>query len=494
MLTKWKIAALRFFYGFFALCFFWLTAQITRHGGWYYYGYTQTGLLAATALALGVLALVWRLIKKYDAALAQHSRAITAAFLMFMAGLQLLMGLRLRYRPVYDIDAVFGGAVQWAETGSFSDYYDYYYAFFNNLGGLRFLYWVFRLARAFGVRDYYLAATVANGALSLTTMFATGQAARKLLGVRGQMMAYALFALSPPFYFIAPAFYTDALSMPFPILTYWLWLAAKERPRRRDRLALYALMGLCTALGAQIKATVIILFIAVVLDGLFKGQWKRTAAIALIVSAALLLGQADLEHTVYQHLDQAEAEQRRTPLLHWVMMGLGGNGMYDPEDYAFTQSFTDRDEQRAALKAEIVRRVRELGPAGLIRLLTLKGNILFGDGTFGLSDCLGGEPLTETKLREWVLPGGVYNGLYKHLCTGVLLALYLLMVAASFRDALSPWRETFPVLIPRLAVFGLLLFLLAWEARWRYFSNFIPLIFLSALPGLDTPERKKGSL
>ncbi len=491
MLTKQKTAALRLFYGFFALCFLWLTAHITRHSGWTYYGHTEAGLLAATALALGILALIWRLVKRYESALAAHSRAVTAAFLLFMAVVQLLMGLRLRYQPVYDIDAVFGGAVQWAETGSFTDYYDYYYAFFNNLGGLRFLYRVFQLAKAFGIRDYYLAATVANGALSLTTMFATGQTAKKLLGVRGQMMAYALFALSPPFWFIAPAFYTDALSMPFPILTYWLWLVARERPRRRDRLGLYALMGLCTALGAQIKATVLIAFIAIVLDGLFKRQWKRTAAMALIVSAALLLGQADLEHIVYQHLDQAEAEQRRTPLLHWVMMGLGGNGMYDPEDYNFTQSFTDRDAQNTALKAEISRRVRELGPAGLIRLLTIKGNILFGDGTYGLSDCLGGEPLTETKLREWVLPGGAHNGLYKHLCTGVLLALYLLMIAASLRDALEPRRETFQVLIPRLAVFGLLLFLLSWEARWRYFSNFIPLLFLSALPGLDTLEWKQ---
>ena len=65
------------------------------------------------------------------------------------------------------------------------------------------------------------------------------------------------------------------------------------------------------------------------------------------------------------------------------------------------------------------------------------------------------------------------------------------MIAASLRDALEPRRETFQVLIPRLAVFGLLLFLLSWEARWRYFSNFIPLLFLSALPGLDTLEWKQ---
>ena len=135
MLTQCKTAALRIFYGFFALIFLWMTVHIIMNGGWYYYGNTETGLLVCTALALGVLALLWRLIK-----------------------VQLLLGLRLRYKPVFDIDAVFGGAVQWARTGSFPDYYDYYYTFFNNFGGLRFMYWIQRLAAALGVHDPYLIA------------------------------------------------------------------------------------------------------------------------------------------------------------------------------------------------------------------------------------------------------------------------------------------------------------------------------------------------
>ena len=487
MLTNVRSAVLRIFYGLFALCFLWIMVPILATGGWYYYGYKAGWLLLCTALALGALLGVWRLIKRFEPALVRHARAVTAVFLVVMTIAQMVLGLRLRYAPVFDIDAIFGGAVQWVETGSFPSYYDYYYTFFNNFGGLRFMYWVLRLADALGIRDWYLAATAANCALSLLTMFAAGQAAKKLLGVRGQMMAYAMFALSPPFYFIAPAFYTDALSMPFPILSYWLWLIAKDRPRRRDRLMLYALMGLAVSLGAQIKATVLIVFIAIVLESIWRGQWKRTAAIALIGAVVLLAGQAGLEHAIFQHLDRARSEQERVPVLHWVMMGLDGNGMYDPADYAFTESFTDKEAKSAAIKQEIKNRIRALGPEGLLRHLGQKGVILFGDGTYGLSDCLGGEPLTQSRLREWVLPGGTYNGIYKHICTGILLAVYLLLIAAALCDGPQPDEG---MLIPRLAVFGLVLFLLFWEARWRYFSNFIPLIFLCALPGLDGAGRK----
>ena len=483
-----KTAFLRLFYILFALMFLWLTAHIVVNGGWYYYEQTELGLGLAAALALAMLVCVWRLITHFETALARRAKLITAVFLACMGVVQLIISLRLRYKPVFDIDAIFGGASQWAETGSFPSYYDYYYRFANNFGGLRFMYCILRLADALGVRDKYLAASIANGALSLGTMYVTGQVGKKMMGVRGQMVAYALFALSPPFWFLAPAFYTDALSMPFPILTYWLWLLSKERPRRRDRLILYALMGLAVSLGAQIKATVLIIFIAIVLDGLWRGQWKRTAALALIGTVILLAGQAGLEHTIFRHLDQARSEQERVPVLHWVMMGLEGNGMYDPADYAFTESFTDKEIQSAALKQEIKNRIRNLGPEGLLRHLGQKGVILFGDGTYGLSDCLGGEPLTESRLREWVLPGGIYNGIYKHICTGVLLAVYLLLIAAALRDGLRPDER---MLVPRLAVFGLVLFLLFWEARWRYFSNFIPIIFLCALPGLDVVGRSK---
>ncbi len=475
----------RLFYCVFALCFTWLTAHIIVNGGWYYYGYKEVRLLVCVSLALGVLLCVGQLVKKYEPALKKHTGVITAVFLAVMAALQMALGAQLRYRPVFDLDAVYGGAVEWVETGSFSSYYDYYARFFNNFGVLRFLYLIFRLARGMGIHDYYLAATAVNCLLSVGTMFVTGLTARKLFGVYGQIMAYALFAVSPPFYFIAPAFYTDALSMPFPILTYWLYLLAKEQPRLRTRLLLYALMGGAVALGAQIKATVMIAFIAIAIDSVLTRPWRRTAAMTVVVAAVLLLGQAGLEHTIYQHLDRDQVEQERTPLLHWVMMGLTGTGMYNSADYAFTRSFADADEQDAALKAEIKDRLRDLGPDGLVRLLTVKGNICFGDGTYGLSDCLGGEPLSQTGQREWLLPGGAHNGAYRHICTGVLLALYALMILSAAQDAFSPRSGAVPLLVPRLAVFGLLLFLICWEARWRYFSNFVPLIFISALPGID---------
>lgn len=167
------------------------------------------------------------------------------------------------------------------------------------------------------------------------------------------------------------------------------------------------------------------------------------------------------------------------------MMGLKGDGMYNPGDYEYTRSFDDKDEQTAALLDEIRTRIKDRGFNGMVELLTTKGDICFGDGTYGLSDCLGGTAVRETWLHKLLLRDGEYYNIYQHICAGVLLALYVLMIVSALREVFRPDSQTLRFLVPRLAVFGLLIFLICWEARWRYFSSFIPLIFVSALPGIE---------
>ena len=474
------------FYFFFALCFSWLIVHVIVNG---YYNYHEVILLFLILCDLCLLLLFWELIKRHEGVLGKYREAITIGFLGFMFIIQIIMGLKLRYKPVWDIDAIYSGAIEWAETGTFSSYYEYFSYFFNNFGGLYIYSRIFRIVHMLGGKDYFMAATMVNCLLSLSTMYVTGAAAGKLMGIKGRMMVYMLFLLSMPFYFIAPAFYTDALSMLFPVLIYWLYLLAKEQKKLWLRFLLYILIGFAAALGISIKPTVAIACIAVLIDAAFHWNWKRSVCMTLVATLILVPGLTGLNYSVYKHLDRAEAEQNRTPILHWVMMGLSDTGMYNNKDYKFTRSFEDPDERSDALKEEIKNRIRKLGAGGLVRLFTKKGDICFGDGTYGLSDFLIGKDEEDTWLRRLVVKGGAYYEYYSHICTGLLLALYILMIISGLQELFVLKSKTFRALAPRLAVFGLLLFLICWEARWRYFSNFIPMIFLSALLGLERFER-----
>ena len=54
--------------------------------------------------------------------------AVTFAYQMAKAG-------ELRFVPSFDLDAIYWGALEWLQTGTFAGYYDYFDWFPNNLGG-----------------------------------------------------------------------------------------------------------------------------------------------------------------------------------------------------------------------------------------------------------------------------------------------------------------------------------------------------------------------
>lgn len=464
------------------LLFTWVVAAIfiMNH---YSYSLPLLALLALASLLFVVLA--WLFVVKNEEFFRKNIRYFTLGFLLFMGIVQVLMIFPLRYMPEWDIDALFGGASEWAGTGDFASYHEYFGMFHNNWGGLILLKAVFGIARLFGVKDFFIVASLLNSALSLTTMYLTGSVCEKLIGTRGRMIAYFIFSISLPFYFIAPAFYTDALTMVFPILIFRLYLAAREKGKFLKRLLMFALMGLAAGIGYGIKATVVIMLIAVIIDAALDRDLKRfipMLPITVIMIAACSLAAQGI---IYRHLDRDEAEKLETPILHWVMMGTVGNGTYRNDEYRFTRSFDDPAERKAAVRDRLAERLKSYGVGDYADLFTRKLDIDFGDGTYGLSDCLGCPHGDDNMLQSFLVKDGEHHAIYKHICTGTLIALYIPLIASCVLDVTGKHtaRDLFA---PRLALFGLMLFLLFWEARWRYFSNFVPIIMVLAITGLES--------
>ena len=167
------------------------------------------------------------------------------------------------------------------------------------------------------------------------------------------------------------------------------------------------------------------------------------------------------------------------------MMGAFDNGMYDPDEYAFTKSFEDPAERRSAVKGRLFERLKSYDIGDYAELFMRKLDIDFGDGTYGLSDCLGCPHGEDNALQSFLVKDGAYHAVYKHTCTGVLIALYIPLIVSCVLDVTGK-RTARDLFAPRLALFGLMLFLLFWEARWRYFSNFVPIIMVLAITGLES--------
>ncbi len=474
----------RIFYAMFAAIFTVLVAALILGNVFHQWGWSRIPL---TALFLGALAWVFYLCKRYEAVLEKHYGWILTVVLTVMLILQIVIGSALRFTPAWDLDAIYSGAIQWAETGSFSSYYEYYQYFPNNLGGMALLYLFFKPAQLVGISDYFMVAVTANSVLLVGTILITSLAGKLLFGTRGGVFVLFLFVAALPFYFMGAVFYTDTLSMIFLVLFYYLYLRFTRASGFRNKLLIAVGMGLTLGVGISVKFTVAIIAIAVTVDALlFHRPWCKVAL--------LLAGTVTIAAAVYFffhayiyafHLDPVQAEQMNTPITHWIMMGLKGNGGYNGSDYQFTRSFADPAARNEAIWQEIQSRIASLKLTGLLKLWIRKEVLCFGDGTFVLSSFLDDTPLNQTFLHQIVMENGALYPLYRQLCVSGFCAVLLLVLVSSYRDASSGGSVNWRVLTPRLAIFGLLLFFLLWETSGRLILNFVPIIFLAALPGAE---------
>lgn len=85
--------------------------------------------------------------------------------------------------------------------------------------------------------------------------------------------------------FYGCGFYTDSLSLIFPVLFYYLYLCLKGENDRKKQIIYLAAMGLSLTIGMMIKFTVVIVLIAVVIDAFLYIPWKK-ALLILVVSLA----------------------------------------------------------------------------------------------------------------------------------------------------------------------------------------------------------------
>ena len=253
-------------------------------------------------------------------------------------------------------------------------------------------------------------------------------------------------------------------------------------------MAAFALVGL----GAVLKISTAILAIAFLLDFLlcWRGKGRLPVlGVALACFALLLAG-----GNAASRAPMPEYAFEPIPHSHWVMMGLRGTGGYCDDDYQLTLQYDTYAQRAAFIRQEIARRRRAMGPGGFASHCLDKLSYIFSDGCCYAPQKLDMGPKTPNPLHEWIISGGKYAGILYYAADGLQLCLLALCVAGALR-ALLCRDNTLTVL--RVALVGLVLFLLLWEARSRYLVNFLPLFWLcaaSGLPGLRPAADRENPL
>lgn len=436
---------------------------------------------------LTVLFVVYRVMRSFAGFFQKYGKYILLLFVVVVFPVQLYISYIMRFTPQYDFLAIYHGAIEWVEQGSFPDYYEYFSYYPNNLGGLTFLYIIFKLSSFLGFHDYYMAGAIVNSLLSLLMIILLYYCIQKTYTGTEACYSLFLYLIFCPLYVWGGAFYTDCLTFVYPVCILALYLYGCDK-KEKSRIWSDIAMGIAAFIGYKIKATVFIVMIAVWIVLCLTKQLKRAAFVICSSILLLLAGNAVFNAYFYSgHIDPENAKELETPVEAWIYMGLNENIGFSGEDTEQVRNIAAsvRKEQTRQL---LVTRLESYSLKKLYVHEKQKMVTAFSDGTLDLSSTLMfGRDSTEGPLTNYVLQYGKHYGTYWDYCSGIYYCYYILGILGLFLT-LTVYRKKYEMngagLIVALALTGLACFLAIWEVHPRYTANFNSYIIYAAVAGM----------
>ena len=288
--------------------------------------------------------------------------------------------------------------------------------------------------------------------------------------------------------------YTDMTVILLPLLIYYIYL--RMSGDRRDYIRWF-FIAFFTAAGFIVKPTVAIMLIAIVIGMIvfrfgemiskLRSPWGvlRIAAIIAIVFCTMF-STSKLCDAAIESTGMVLDEEKNTGPLHMLMMGLNdsNDGAMTWDDIAFSQKFETKSERTAAQLDRIEMIFRSYRPSSFISHLSRKALVVFNDGTFAWGEEGGfyDEQLTHTFIGS-ILKSFTYKGGNHYIGFSTIFQIiwYMVLLMLVFVCRIKCDEKH---IIPAVAVVGIIIFNLLFEARARYLIVYAPVIIVVAVTGL----------
>lgn len=245
-------------------------------------------------------------------------------------------------------------------------------------------------------------------------------------------------------------FYTDSMTMPLVTASAYFYLKFKKSDKITQLIICSTLIGM----AYKMKGSSLVLLIAIIIDMLMDKYKLRNFAVITIPCFAVckIISETALK---ILHISHETLKQKSFPLIHWIMMSADGRGGYNSEDFLYTQSFVG-DNKKSADLARLSEKLHNQGLFGFLHHLTEKIAYTWENFTF--------------------MAGYYYTGSFSSRI--FIVTSFLCHFTLLFSILISMKKGTDKTFLFRLCLFGLIIFLLIWEARCRYLVSFFPLFLL----------------
>lgn len=388
----------------------------------------------------------------------------------------------LSVEPSWDFGSLYNAAINKVAQGNFGEKYEY----ISNFPFQLFLVYIFvatiKITSWFCEPQYAL--MLLNLVCIIGTILVFYFTIRKLLGAKKAVFSLSLFVIFSPILLYAPIFYSDTISMLFVALCFYIGLLLlDEKLRMTPRVLLSLLIGLLMFVGFQIKATTIIVIIALAVFILLvkKRVDYRKAIISCLCATIVFIPATAAFSNHRQKIVDADIE---IPKTHWVMMGLKNQGGFNIEDYTeITFPNLQKGNNLSSIHLEEIKnRLSNYGAIGYADFLLKKLSYTWGDGTYYISEKISRLPShPKSTVYQVVAKDGRFFTMYNIFMNGMQIMLLLVIVAGSYLTR----KDRSTIVIVKLAIIGLVIFLSIWETRSRYLINYLPLLFIFFMYSVD---------
>lgn len=472
---------IKVFFGFFILfvsVIFVVSLTGTQHNiAWYKEAFV-------TVLWLAAIAALFFIFRSWEAWFVRYERTVLLAVCVFWGISLYVFSCLIRSEPWTEYLSVWNSAFGLATGGNVN--WQYFAIWKNNFFLMLFLAGLIVLSNLLNMADpFYLILFVA-----VLSILWAGVCIYRILRLAGQPIFVCFFAL---FLFVGfvpcwggtQYFYTDTMSLCFGVWSAYILFSSLKKDLKAARLICAGVIG---GIGFALKATSAIALIAMVLAVLIVIRRKITRLLKLTVcTAAGGLAAIILVQLIWIQSPCYEMEYTYgAPLEYWIALGSVANGGYG-ENAQFALECINvpgKDAKRQLAWEYIASHREELW--SVTRLLSKMRNN-YASGNMGLSEFINS---SDSAAYEFLNDYGKYGGYMTMLTTGYFYALLLYGIMGSLliireESGLGSDKDLrlLSEVLTGLAVLGIFLFLMIWEANNRQLYNHIPWFALMGAQG-----------
>jgi len=404
--------------------------------------------------------------------------------------IQIFLGMQLRVKPSWDFGSVYNEAVYLTKSDIWSISNESYFLMYpNNQFYLLILTSIYKFLSFFGIAHYVVFGVLFNAIFVdvslLIFYFCLKRIWNKKVAFFGLILSFICCAYTT----YLPIFYTDTFPLPLTNIMLLLYIIVLKEKNLKKIFLYLVFLSISCMFAFQLKATAIIVLVAIILHMIFLLNIKKSFIFTIIICFTFICSLKIYTYSFEKSniLDMTQYDRYNFPYTHWLMMGLKTPGGYNEEDYLYTKSFVTREEKLVANMEVIEKRISNMEIDDFINHIKHKINFTWYDGTYFSSVLLSRKPLTNNFIRDIVSVNGNYYPVFKSICDGIHFSIIIFMVFSGIKGLLIMKRSNQMDFIScvRLSVFGLFIFLLIWETKSKYLVNFLPLIYLVSIDGIQ---------